>query len=73
MSVRPFEEETVPVPEMPETRRRMASAFDSLVESNLKLVGSVDGLVTSMRRQMAFQAVVLVVVVILFAIAMWRH
>lgn len=57
-------------PETPEARRRLASTFDTLVESNLKLAGSLDGLMTAVRRHTVFQSVIVLAAV---AYVVWRR
>jgi hypothetical protein len=54
----------------PEERQRLASTFDTLVESNLKLASSLDGLMTVVRRHTVFQSAIVLAAV---AYAIWRR
>jgi len=68
----PMEAEHETPTESPEARRRLASSFDSLVESNLKLTSAVDGLVGVLQSQMRYQTIAVGLMAVMFALAMLR-
>jgi hypothetical protein len=69
---KPMEAEHETPTESPEARRRLASSFDSLVESNLKLTSAVDGLVGVLQSQMRYQTIAVGLMAVMFALAMLR-
>ena len=58
--------------ETPEARRRLASSFDSLVESNLKLAGSVESLIAVINKQTGYQTIAVALMAVMFTLAMLR-